>query len=68
LAIEWRDNNQVKDYLLGGKQLNEAKIFHKEEAANSGYQIASDFIQKSSKHRRNNNFKLIGFGLFPLSL
>ncbi len=66
LAMEWRDNKQVKDYLLGGKQLNEAKVFHKEEAAFRLSDLASDFIQKSIRHRQNNRFKLIGVGFIPL--
>ena len=66
-AIEWRDKGKSKDYLLGGKQLNEAKAFQKEQAALftlSG--LASDFIQKSIKYRRNNRLRLFGFIISPL--
>ncbi len=66
-ATEWRDQGKSKDYLLRGKQLNEAKAFQKEQASLftlSG--LASEFIQKSIKYRRNNLLKLIGFGLIPL--
>ncbi|MEH2056126.1 MAG: hypothetical protein V7K97_08210 [Nostoc sp.] len=34
LALEWEDNKKSQDYLLQGKQLNEAQAFQKKESAN----------------------------------
>jgi len=68
-AIEWRDKGKLNDYLLGGKQLNEAKTFQKEQASFftlSG--LASEFIQKSIKYRRNNRLRIIGLIMNPFLL
>jgi len=66
-ATEWREQGKSKDYLLGNKQLNKAKVFQKEEALFFKLSdLASDFIQKSINYRWNNRFRLISFGLIPL--
>lgn len=67
LATDWRDKKKSKDYLLGGKQLNEAKAFQKEQAVSFTLSdLAGEFIQKSVKYRRNNRLRLIGFGFTPI--
>lgn len=54
LAMEWRDNKQTKDYLLQGKQLDEAKAFQKKEATNFKLSdLACDFIQEGFKYRHH---------------
>jgi len=66
-ATEWRDRGKSKDYLLGGKQLSEAIAFQKEQASFFTLSsLASEFIQKSIKYRRNNDLKLVIFGFIPL--
>ncbi|MBO3463028.1 pentapeptide repeat-containing protein [Aetokthonos hydrillicola Thurmond2011] len=66
-AIEWRDKGKSKDYLLVGKQLNEANAFQKEQASFFTLSsLASEFIQKSIKYRWNNRLRLVCFGLIPL--
>lgn len=66
-AIEWRDRNKSKDYLLGGKQLNEAKAFQKEQITLLKLSpLAYEFIQKSLKYKRNSRLRLISFGFIPI--
>ncbi|MDZ8067127.1 MAG: pentapeptide repeat-containing protein [Nostoc sp. DedQUE08] len=69
-AIEWRDRGKVKDYLLQGKRLTEAKGFQKEQIESLRLsEQAEKFIQASDTERRNNRFKSIGFFLIiPLSV
>ncbi|MHC5917360.1 MAG: nSTAND1 domain-containing NTPase, partial [Nostoc sp.] len=67
LADEWEDNKKLPDYLLQGKQLNEAQAFQKKESASLKLSsLAREFIQQSIKYRRTNRFRLIGFGFIPL--
>ncbi|NMG21267.1 CHAT domain-containing protein [Brasilonema bromeliae] len=66
-ATEWRDKGKSKDYLLAGKQLNEAKAFQKEQASLFALSaLASELIQKSIEYRWNNRLRLSSFGLLPL--
>ncbi|MBW4591479.1 MAG: pentapeptide repeat-containing protein [Brasilonema angustatum HA4187-MV1] len=66
-AIEWRDKNKSKDYLLGGKQLNSAQAFQKEQITLLRLSpLAYEFIQKSLNYRRNNRLRLIGFIVIPI--
>ncbi|BDA71794.1 hypothetical protein CAL7716_059600 [Calothrix sp. PCC 7716] len=66
-AGEWRDKKKSKDYLLGGKQLNEAKAFQKEQAGLLTLSHeACELIQKSLKYRQNHQLRLIGFGFIPI--
>ncbi|MFB2896573.1 pentapeptide repeat-containing protein [Aerosakkonemataceae cyanobacterium BLCC-F50] len=65
-AKRWRDKERVKDYLLGGKVLTEAKVFEKQEGGNLRLSdLAKEFIDKSLRQRRNNRIKFfgVGFGL-----
>ncbi|MEG4497746.1 pentapeptide repeat-containing protein [Microcoleus sp. F10-C6] len=70
VAEEWRERGKAKDYLLQGKQVTDATAFQKEQAENLTLSVlAQEFIQKSLQHRRNNRFKLVGFGLIiPIAL
>ncbi|MBW4626739.1 MAG: pentapeptide repeat-containing protein [Brasilonema octagenarum HA4186-MV1] len=66
-AIEWRDKNKSKDYLLGDKQLNEFQVFQKEQSTLLRLSpLAYEFIQKSLYNRRNNLIRLISFGFIPI--
>ena len=68
-AVEWKQKNKSKGYLLRGKQLQDAQIFHKQLNPNLTLSyLATDFIQKSVNHRRNNYLKLIGFVFIPIIL
>ena len=69
-AIEWRDRGKAKDYLLQGKRLTEAKVFHKEQAENLRLsQQVEEFIQASGRQKRNNCFESVVFSLIiPLGL
>ncbi|MEO0932288.1 MAG: pentapeptide repeat-containing protein [Cyanobacteria bacterium J06641_2] len=68
-AEEWRDKGNSKDYLLTGKQLRDAKTFHKEEAENLTLSnLSCEFIKKSIRHRRNNRFRLFGCVFSPVLL
>ncbi|MEH2044756.1 nSTAND1 domain-containing NTPase [Nostoc sp.] len=69
-AIEWRDRGKAKDYLLQGKRLTEAKIFHKEQAENLRLsQQAEEFIRASVRQKRNTRFEFVVFSLIiPLGL
>nr|WP_100898695.1 pentapeptide repeat-containing protein [Nostoc flagelliforme] len=68
LAHDWQDNKRSPDYLLQGKQLNEAQTFQKKDSANLKLSsLATEFIQQSIRYRRNNRFRLIGFGFIPLA-
>ncbi|MBE9002618.1 pentapeptide repeat-containing protein [Nostoc sp. LEGE 12447] len=67
LANEWGGNKKSPDYLLQGKQLNEAQAFQKKESANLTLSsLATEFIQQSIRYRRNNRLRLISFGFIPL--
>ncbi|TVP62421.1 MAG: pentapeptide repeat-containing protein [Nodularia sp. (in: Bacteria)] len=70
LAKEWEDKKKSKDYLLQGKQLNEAQVFQQQETSNFRLSpLACDFIKQSIERRRNNRFKVFGLGLvLPLGL
>ena len=66
-ATEWRDKGKSKDYLLRGKQLNEAKAFQNELAALFTISdLVSEFIQKSTRYRWKNRLIMIGFGAIAL--
>ncbi|MFQ4168290.1 nSTAND1 domain-containing NTPase [Scytonema millei] len=55
-AIEWSDRGKSRDYLLQGKQLKDAESFQKTQTVNLALSgLACDLIQKSIRHRRNNN-------------
>ncbi|MEH2368864.1 nSTAND1 domain-containing NTPase [Nostoc sp.] len=63
-AVEWRDRGKVKDYLFQGKRLTEAKVFQKEQAESLRLSNqAEEFIQASSRQKRNNSLQFIGFSL-----
>ena len=63
-AIEWRDRGKVKDYLFQGKRLTDAKVFQKEQAESLRLSNqAEEFIQASSRQKRNNSLQFIGFSL-----
>lgn len=52
-AKDWRDRGKLKDYLLTGKQLRDAKAFQHSEAENSSLsQLAVECIQASGKQQR----------------
>jgi uncharacterized protein YjbI with pentapeptide repeats/KaiC/GvpD/RAD55 family RecA-like ATPase len=66
-AVEWRDKNKSKDYLLVGKQLNEAKAFQKQKNISlAPSDLVGEFIVNSIKYRRSNRLKLVGFGFIPI--
>ncbi len=66
-AIEWRDRNKLKGYLLTGRQLKDAQVFQKEKNISLALSnLAGEFIRKSVGYRRNNRFRLIGFGFIPV--
>ncbi|MFN6539631.1 MAG: pentapeptide repeat-containing protein [Nostoc sp. EkiNYC01] len=69
-AIEWRDRRKVKDYLLQGKRLTEAKVFQKEQSKNLILSnLAINFIQVSIRQRWSNRFKsIVFFSIIPLGL
>jgi len=68
-AIEWKEKNKLNGYLLQGRQLQDARVFQKEQNLSLALSdLASDFIQKSVKYTRNNRFRLIGFGFIPIIL
>ncbi len=68
-AVEWRDREKAKDYLLQGKRLVEANIFHKAQANNLKLSdLAIELIQRSIENRLNNHFKSIFFFLITLGL
>ena len=68
-AIEWREKNKLKGYLLQGRQLQDARVFQKQQNISLALSnLAADFIQKSVKHKRNNLFRSIGFGFIPIIL
>ncbi len=69
-AIEWRDRGKVKDYLLQGKRLTEAKVFQKEQVENlSLSNQAQEFIRASSRQKRNTRLEFVVFSLIiPLGL
>ncbi|MEH2258532.1 nSTAND1 domain-containing NTPase [Nostoc sp.] len=63
-AAEWRDRGKVKDYLFQGKRLTDAKIFQKEQAESLRLSNqAEEFIQASSRQKRNDSLQFIGFSL-----
>jgi uncharacterized protein YjbI with pentapeptide repeats len=63
-AKRWGDRGKAKDYLLGGKVLTEAKVFHKQEGGNLRLSdFAKDFIGQSLRQRRNNRIKFVELGL-----
>ncbi len=52
-AIEWRDKNKLKGYLLTGRQLKDAQAFQKQQNINLGLSdLASEFIKTSNKQQR----------------
>jgi hypothetical protein len=68
-AEKWRDNQKLKltDYLLQGKPLDDAIAFQKKADVNFALSnLASECIKQSIKYRRNNRFRLVGFGFVPL--
>ena len=66
-AIEWREQVKSNDYLLEGKQLNEAKIFQKEQVALFPLSsLASEFIQKSIRVRRSKLLKINALAVVPI--
>ncbi|GJD22211.1 hypothetical protein RIVM261_071670 [Rivularia sp. IAM M-261] len=68
-AVEWRQNNKSKGYLLRGKQLQDAQVFRKQQNLNLTLSyLANDFIQKSVNYRRNYYLRLIGFVFIPIIL
>ncbi|MFS0519640.1 pentapeptide repeat-containing protein [Nostoc sp. UIC 10607] len=65
LADKWVHQKKSNNYLLKGRQLKEAKRFQEYENANLMLSpFACEFIQQSITYRRNNRFRLIGFGFF----
>ncbi|MCW5314416.1 hypothetical protein GTQ43_11535 [Nostoc sp. KVJ3] len=69
-AVEWQDKGKVKDYLLQGKRLTEAKVFQKEQSKNLRLSnLAINFIQVSIRQRWSNRFKsIVLFSIIPLGL
>ncbi|MBN3963316.1 pentapeptide repeat-containing protein [Nostoc sp. NMS8] len=69
-AIEWRDREKAKDYLLQRKRLREVEDFQKQQTENLRLaDLAIEFIQASVRQRRNNRFRSIAFFLIiPLGL
>ncbi|HEY9603194.1 MAG TPA: pentapeptide repeat-containing protein [Allocoleopsis sp.] len=72
-ADEWRNERQespktAKDYLLQGRRLREAREFQQEQSEQFPLsEFASEFIEKSLKHRQLNRLKVIGgLVIFPL--
>ncbi len=66
-AIEWRDRNKLKGYLLQGRQLQDALAFkEKQNISLALSDLAIYFIQQSAKHQRNKRFQLIGFIFIPI--
>lgn len=66
-AVEWRDKGKSKDDLLLGKQLNEAKVFQKEQNISLALSdLAGQFVVKSIRYRQSNRLKLVGFGFIPI--
>ncbi|NEQ64458.1 MAG: hypothetical protein F6K21_02950 [Symploca sp. SIO2D2] len=65
-ASEWRNKQQensksAKDYLLQGRRLREAREFQKQESEEFPLsRFASEFIEKSVKHKQRNRLKIIG--------
>ncbi len=54
-AIEWRDREKAKDYLLQGEPLTDAKDFQKRQAEKLRLSnLAIEFIQASIRQRRDN--------------
>ncbi|NEQ70426.1 MAG: hypothetical protein F6K21_34030 [Symploca sp. SIO2D2] len=61
-AIEWRNKQQenpkiAKDYLLQGRRLREAREFHEQESECFLPKFASEFIEKSVKHKQLKRLK-----------
>lgn len=68
-AIKWKHQNKSKNYLLQGKQLNDAQVFQKQHNISLALSnLGCEFIRESVRYRRNNHLKLIGFGLIPFVL
>lgn len=67
LATEWRQNKQLNDYLLRGKQLKQAKTFEKKELTNFALSdLACQFINKSIKFERSRALKTGSLMAIPL--
>jgi uncharacterized protein YjbI with pentapeptide repeats len=69
-AKRWKEEKELKDYLLQGKQLRDAKAFSKEK---SGTLVLSDmagsFVKKSVQRQWSDRFRAVGLGLVvPLGL
>ncbi len=63
-AQEWRSRGKVKDYLLRGRRLREAKKFQKEQAESFPLSnLAERFIRTSIRFRLVNRVKLVSAGL-----
>ena len=68
-AIEWKEKNKLNDYLLQGRQLQDARVFQKQQNISLALSdLATDFIQKGVNYRRNNLFRSIGLGFIPIIL
>ncbi len=67
-AQEWLASGQKTDYLLSKKRLKEAKEFQKEQQEKYPLsQLATNFVDKSSKHQRRERTKSLGlFLIIPL--
>jgi uncharacterized protein YjbI with pentapeptide repeats/energy-coupling factor transporter ATP-binding protein EcfA2 len=66
-AVEWKEKNKPKGYLLQGRQLQDAQVFQKQQNISLTLSdLATDFIQKSVKHKRNSLFMLINFVFIPV--
>ena len=66
-AIEWRDRNKLKGYLLQGRQLQDALAFkEKQNISLALSDLAIYFIQQSANNQRNKRFQLIGFIFIPI--
>ena len=65
-AIDWKENNFSKIYLLQGKQLQDAQAFQKEKSISLVLsELPDDFIRESIRQKRNKLLKLISFGFIP---
>ncbi|MBD1905566.1 pentapeptide repeat-containing protein [Trichocoleus sp. FACHB-832] len=63
-ASEWQIKGKVKDYLLQGKALTNAKVFQKEQSENLRLsELAKEFIKASTWQRLSNRLNFFGFGL-----
>ncbi|MBW4570682.1 MAG: pentapeptide repeat-containing protein [Tolypothrix carrinoi HA7290-LM1] len=66
-AEEWREKRKAKDYLLGGKPLQDAKTFQKQQAGNLTLSnLAEEFISKSLKQSWVRSLKTASLLTIPI--